>query len=119
NTRSANITGTGTGVRLNGDTFLQNGVTVQDASNGDKLVGASGNNWYFDITTAKHKGAVTVGQAADDKGNGKSNAPTTSAPGSNASVAPVTPSGAPITNPGDSVSPVDLSSLPPTTPVVP
>jgi hypothetical protein len=126
-TRQANITGTGDGTGLNGNTFLQNGVTVLDASTGDKLNGAAGKNWYFDVTTAKFHGAVTVGKttgadkkadtSSDTKGNSDKKT-TTSTPTSNtAATAPSTTP--PSTNPGNAASPVDLSTLPPMTPVVP
>jgi Ca2+-binding RTX toxin-like protein len=45
--RLANISGTGTGPRLNGDFFLRAGLTVFDDGQEDWLDGASGLNWFF------------------------------------------------------------------------
>jgi large repetitive protein len=74
-TRVANLSGTGSGTRLNGDNFLQTGVTVLDIQKGDKLVGASGDNWYVDLPSTKSKGAAVAGKStpADPKNN--NNAP--------------------------------------------
>ena len=46
--RMANIGGTGSGDRLNGEFFLQADVTVSAGDAGDKLTGSSGENWFFD-----------------------------------------------------------------------
>jgi len=134
-TRMANIGGTGTPPTggLNGDAFLINGISVMDSSAGDKLVGSSGNNWYFDINSPKGHGAASNGKSngnaggnggngnSSDKSNGKSNAGGSVTPTATTPTTPVTPptSTPPSTPPGDAVAPVDLSSLPPTTPVVP
>jgi Ca2+-binding RTX toxin-like protein len=45
-TRVANLSGTGTGPRLNGDTFLTN-LTVLDDGVQDKLTGSSGLDWFW------------------------------------------------------------------------
>jgi hypothetical protein len=47
--RVANISGTGTGTRLNGSYFLKKGTggTVVEDTDADKLTGASGNDWFF------------------------------------------------------------------------
>jgi hypothetical protein len=47
NTRVANIVGTGSGPRLNGNYFLQQGVTVLDDASSDTLTGAAQIDWFF------------------------------------------------------------------------
>jgi hypothetical protein len=46
-TRVANISGTGTGPRLNGNYYLIPGVTVLDDSDPDRLGGGPGEDWFF------------------------------------------------------------------------
>ena len=51
-TRTANLSGGGTGGRLNGDYFLRvmntrDTTTVFDDASPDTLVGSGGQNWYF------------------------------------------------------------------------
>jgi hypothetical protein len=46
--RTANLSGTGTGPRLNGSNFLISGSTVHDDREADKLIGASDRDLFFD-----------------------------------------------------------------------
>ena len=59
-TRVANLTGAGDGERLNEDYFLD-GTTVLGGEMGDKITGASGENWSVDgmPTHGKHKRAAS------------------------------------------------------------
>ena len=59
--RHDNIAGTGAGPRLNGNNFLQYGVTVlDDGGDVDKLTGSAGVDWFFlfagDVATDFHDG---------------------------------------------------------------
>jgi uncharacterized delta-60 repeat protein len=46
-TRVANLSGTGSGPRLNGNLFLQQGITVLDDAAVDKLTGSAALDWFF------------------------------------------------------------------------
>jgi Ca2+-binding RTX toxin-like protein len=46
-TRVANLTGAGTGERLNGGFFLQKGVNIFDDGARDVLTGSAGLDWFF------------------------------------------------------------------------
>ena len=60
-TRVANLSGTGSGPRLNGNTFLQANTTVLDDGIQDVLTGSSGQDWFW----ANYKGTGALDKITD------------------------------------------------------
>jgi hypothetical protein len=116
--RVANISGDGPG-GLNGGNYLQQGVTVFDASPADKVNGASGRNWIFDALTTKYVGkkpalpapspspaVASPGNSAAAAGQAKKDVVVVQAAATPVAVAPAQPAAAPVTipTPGNSAN---------------